>query len=245
LQKEFGPKGLVVVGVTNEPESLVTKAVDGNRMKFPVAMTKGEDFERAYGVEGFPSSYLVDADGFVAWQGHPGNFDDDQLTELLKEVWVPPALPEKHAALAKLLGEKNLAKAKAALDKALAAAPDDAELKAAVESIAGRVTARLEAARAAEQDGDPARARKLYQEVVERFGGIPEADEARTALAALAKDKGAQPELQAADKLAEAIATWRKGDLEKGLKAMRGVAKKHEGTRAGAKAAEIAALYPD
>ncbi len=99
MQKEFGPKGLVVVGVTNEPESLVTKAVDGNRMKFPVAMTKGEDFERAYGVKGFPSSYLVDADGFVAWQGHPGNFDDDQLKELLEVVWVPPALPEKHAAL--------------------------------------------------------------------------------------------------------------------------------------------------
>jgi hypothetical protein len=245
LQKEFGPKGLVVVGVTNEPESLVTKFVDSARMKFPVALTKGEDFERAYGVAGFPSSYLVDADGFVAWKGHPGNFDDEQLTELLKDVWVPPAVPEEHAALGKLLAEKNLAKAKAALDKALAAAPDDADLTAAVESIAGRITVRIEAARAAEQDGDPARARKLYQEVVDRFGGIAAADEARTALAALAKSKAAQPELAAADKLDEAIATWRKGDLEKGLKAVRGVAKKHEGTRAGAKAAEIAELYPD
>lgn len=235
----------MVVGVTNEPESLVAKTVTANKMKFPVAMTKGEDFERAYGVRGFPSSYLIDADGFVVWSGHPGAFEEGLLEELLKDVWLPPALPERHAALNKLLAERNLTKAVAAIDKALAGAPDDADLKAASEALGGRVTALLEAAAAAEQENDFARARKLYTEAVERFAGVPAAAPAKTALAALAKNKAALPELDAADKLDEAVATWRKGDLEKGLKAIRAVARKHEGTVAGKRAAEIADQYPE
>jgi hypothetical protein len=56
MQEEFGPKGLVVVGVTNEPESLVTKHIDKKKMNFPVAIVGGDDFDRAYGVRAFPSS---------------------------------------------------------------------------------------------------------------------------------------------------------------------------------------------
>ena len=167
------------------------------------------------------------------------------LEELLKDVWLPPVLPERHAALNKLLAERNLSKAVAAVEKALAGAPEDADLKAASESLRGRVTALLEAAAAAEQANDFARARKLYAEAVDRFASVPAAAPAKEALAALSRNKAALPELDAADKLDEAIATWRKGDLEKGLRAIRAVAKKHEGTAAGKRAAEIAEQYPE
>ena len=43
----------MVVGVTNEPESLVTKHVEKVGMEFPVARVQGESADGPYGIRGF------------------------------------------------------------------------------------------------------------------------------------------------------------------------------------------------
>lgn len=235
----------MIVGVTNEPESMVTKDVAKKKMKYPVAIVEGEDFDRQYGIRGFPTSFLVGPDGEILWTGHPGSFEPEMLEEHLQKLWLPPTLPDKHAALNELLAERNLAKAWKALEKARAASPDDADLTAVAEKISARVTARLEEGRTAEQAGDFAAARRAYVEVTEVFGGVPGAEAAKTALADLAKNKLAKAELDAADKLDEALAQWRGGDLEKGLRGIRAVLKKHEGTAAGKVAAEFIDRHPE
>ena len=53
-----------------------------------------------------------------------------------------------------------------------------------------------------------------FEAITPRFGGVPEADPAKAAIAALAKNKEAKLPFEADDKLRAAFATWRKGDLE-------------------------------
>ena len=235
----------MIVGVTNEGTGLVTPDVAKKKMKYPIAVVEGDTFDQQYGIEGFPTSFLIGPDGAVVWTGHPGAFDEELLAKQLERIWVPPAVSDKHADIAKALGEKNLAKAWKALDKALAAAKEDEELKAAREALGKRVDTQLEVAKAAESSGDFAAARRAWQDVVDRFGGVPEAEPAKAALAALGKNKDAKLELEAADRLDDALSTWRKGDLEKGLKAIRAVAKKYTATTAGKRAQALSDLHED
>jgi hypothetical protein len=241
----LGPKGLVVVGVTNEGEGMVAPDVTKKKMKFPIAIVEGAAFDMQYGVRGFPSSFLIGAEGEVLWAGHPSGLDEEFMAEQLAHIWMPPAVSDKNADIAKALGDNNLAKAWKALDKALTSKPDDAELKGAKDALVARVTALLEQARTAESSADFAGARRAYQQVVDRFGGVPEAEPAKAAIAALGKNKEAKLPIEADDKLRDAFATWRKGDLEKGLKAIRAVAKKYAGTEAGKRAQAIADLHEE
>src|SRR5262249_10358553 len=55
LLKDYGPRGLVVVGVTNEGEAMVAPDVEKKKMKYPIAVLSGEDFDQQYGIESFPT----------------------------------------------------------------------------------------------------------------------------------------------------------------------------------------------
>jgi hypothetical protein len=69
--------------VTNEDEALVRKKIEQAGMKFPVARTSGDSAERAYGVKGFPSTFLIDAGGRLVWSGHPAELDETKIRDLL------------------------------------------------------------------------------------------------------------------------------------------------------------------
>ncbi len=229
----------MVVGVTNEPKSLVEEAIKKKRMKFPVAMVETPE-EDAYGVRGFPTSYLLDVDGTILWTGHPGNFDNEfgrkGLEEALKRTRVPPAVPEEHErTLGKLVAKGDYGKAWSAASKSMVKEASE-PLKAFVGALESMVTQRLEAARAAEEAGEFGRAAALYEEVVEHFGGLPGSTDAETALAALAKNEAAVDELEAAKKWREAMKVWREGDFEKALKSVGSIAKNFRKTPTGERA---------
>lgn len=244
MQKEFGPKGLVVVGVTDEPKSLVGPDVQKKKMKYPVASSVGSDFMTQYGVRGFPTAFLIDADGMVAWTGHPGEFDEGLLTELLTKVQVVPTLPEANADITKLFESRSYGKAWAALQKAQAKAPDDAALKAASESLSSAVKRKLDEATEAVGDGRFGDAQRLYRSLMESFAGVPGAEAAKPAADALKKDAAAKDELAAADRVDTAIEQFKKGEMEKAAKAFASTAKKYPDTPSGKRAAELADLYP-
>jgi hypothetical protein len=241
LQKELGPKGLVVVGVTNEPESLVGKDVVKSKMRHPILITSGEDNERNYAIEGFPSGYVIDPDGVIVWEGHPGNLDEDWLKEqLAKLTVVPPVLPDEWKDVNAQFAKRKFGKAQAALAKALVKAPDNAELKAASEWIGKALQDKLAAAKTAVTDGEFGRAMKHYTEVTAQFDGVPGAEAGKAGAEELKKDKAAADELGAYGKLQEAIAQWRKGELDKGVRGFAAVAKKYPDTPSGKRAAELA-----
>jgi hypothetical protein len=230
--------------VTNEPESLVTKHIDKKKMKFPVAIVGGSEFDRAYGVKGFPSSFLIGPDGTVEWAGHPGNFPDSELERLLEHVRLPPALGDEHEDLRELLAGRSFDKAWKQVERDLARNAEDEQLKTVSEYLASSVTDMLASAEAAVGEGQFGKARRIYEELQDDWKGVPGAEAAKAALAELKKNKEAKDELSASEKLDDAIALFRKGELEKAAKSFAVIAKKYPDTPSGRRAEELAELHP-
>ncbi len=239
----------MVVGVTNESKSLVEKAVSKNRMKFPVAMVKTPE-ESAYGIRGFPSSYLLDVDGTILWKGHPGAFESSygraQLEQDLKRTSVVPPAPEgREKALSKYVDKGDFGRAYQAATGVLSKEPEDEPLKMFVKSIEDIVEARNREAKLAEDDGAYAKALALYTGLSNQFAGVPGAEEAGTFAKELASNKEAKDDLAAAKKWDSAMASWRKGDFDKALKSVSSIARKYEDTATGERAMDMLSRHGD
>jgi len=77
LQKEYKDKGLVVIGITDENESLVRSFVKqmGKNLGYTIAVDKRQATSRAYmggvGAMGIPHTFVIDQQGRLAWHGSP------------------------------------------------------------------------------------------------------------------------------------------------------------------------------
>lgn len=93
LQRDYGSKGLRVVGFTAEDPSnsldsvrdLVARQKD--RLGYAIAFEKGDSTTQAWleasGEMGLPSAFLVDRTGRLAWIGHPMELDHDVIERVL------------------------------------------------------------------------------------------------------------------------------------------------------------------
>jgi len=86
LHERYADRGLVVVGLTDEEETVVRSKVEEVGMRFPVSLVHDAAVDRAYGVNGFPTTVLVDARGDVAWSGHPADLTEERVRALLDEA---------------------------------------------------------------------------------------------------------------------------------------------------------------
>jgi len=160
----------VVVGVTNEPESLVEKAIKKKHMKFPVAIVKTTE-EQPFGVKGFPTSFLVDVDGTILWKGHPGAFGREfgkkQLETLLEKTSALPALPDKYVkSVKKHLEKRAYGKAHGAILKTMKRDPGNAALKSFVDKIESIVSVKVETAQGFEEEGEYGQAMVVYEQLL-------------------------------------------------------------------------------
>lgn len=78
LQKELGPKGLIVIGVSSEPVKTVAKfvAAQGEAMGYRVAVddanrTTFNNYMQAFGLDGIPYAFVIDKEGRLVWHGSP------------------------------------------------------------------------------------------------------------------------------------------------------------------------------
>ena len=96
LSKEFGPKGLIVVGLNcDQPDTQpeVRRFVVQNGMNYIVTLTgdANADAQTAYNVISYPTLVLIDKNGYVRWsQTGAGCGDDIDLP-----VWIKQLLAEK------------------------------------------------------------------------------------------------------------------------------------------------------
>jgi len=86
LLEKFGPQGLVILAITDEDRETVEAFAKGSPMKYAVGLDAGRRTTDAYGIEGIPSSFLIDATGKVVWEGHPLMLEDEQIKALLAAV---------------------------------------------------------------------------------------------------------------------------------------------------------------
>ena len=69
LHKQYAPKGLVIVSLTNEPKETVEPFA--KQMGMTYALGGGSMSGRDYGIRGIPHAFLIDPSGSVVWRGHP------------------------------------------------------------------------------------------------------------------------------------------------------------------------------
>ena len=93
LWAKYRDRGLVVLAVTDEGRSLVDKFVETTSSSHPIIIEDG-DSAGDYGISGFPTTYLIDVNGKIAWMGH-GGVQEADIERLLADVVVPPVLPRK------------------------------------------------------------------------------------------------------------------------------------------------------
>ena len=77
VQKQFKDKGVTIIGISNEEIDTVRTFVKkmGSEMDYTVAVDVtgkvGAGYMKAFGQNGIPTAFIVDAGGNVAWVGHP------------------------------------------------------------------------------------------------------------------------------------------------------------------------------
>lgn len=83
IYAKFKERGLVVVGVTDEPNSVIRKFQKEVPMDYPTATDTGGRLSEKMGVTGIPAAFLADKTGTIVWQGHPGTLTDADIEKAL------------------------------------------------------------------------------------------------------------------------------------------------------------------
>lgn len=82
MQKKFKDKGVVLVALSDEPRSKVAPYISNHKLPYIVGGSARETLQD-YKIRGFPTMYLVDPQGKIAWVGHPMEAEGE-LDTLLK-----------------------------------------------------------------------------------------------------------------------------------------------------------------
>jgi len=104
MQKQFQDKGVVLVALSYEPKDKVSSYVKKNKVPYIVGSDAGTARD-AYGIRGFPTMFLIDPEGKIAWKGHPMEAEP-AIEKLLKSK-----PPKAKGGLGKATGTEALAKA--------------------------------------------------------------------------------------------------------------------------------------
>ncbi|RMH01530.1 MAG: hypothetical protein D6702_11505 [Planctomycetota bacterium] len=231
--REFEPQGLVMLALTDESTGTVERFMENNEMPYPIGC--GAKSARAYGVQGIPSAFLIDADGVIVWQGHPGAGGwEGMIPKLLAAArdagpgWDPGEVPE---ALAKAAAAARAGKMKEAVK--LAERARKAEPAAAESFLAGLGEAadrKLERARALAAEGRYFEAGERLRELEEAFKGTDWAARFSEQRLAWVKDKQAKALAALDRKRVQANADARSGKAAKAAKALAKLAEEAAGT---------------
>jgi thiol-disulfide isomerase/thioredoxin len=75
VHDELGPKGLVLLSITDQSKAGVENFLKEKPMRY--VLGTGSELASEYGVEGIPYAFVVGRDGKVAWRGNPNDKDFD------------------------------------------------------------------------------------------------------------------------------------------------------------------------
>ena len=241
LHEKFEAEGLTVLAVTTEDRAKVDAFVESTGATHPIVI-ESSDSGRAYGIGGYPASFLIDGTGSVVWSGHPAGVKDEQIQELLATLL--PELPKSLSAISKAISKDKYAAAQKLVLKKQAVEDLPAEETEALELVANwldsrRASAKKRVERAMGKD-DFYSAWVTWDEVADAWKGDPFAKEADAAIKALLAEKGPKTEIKAGKKLAKIKAKLTELGAKKGIKQLEAFeSKKYDGTLAQKEAAAL------
>lgn len=222
LHEEYADRGLKVVGITTESEGLIERHIEEHDMRFPLAsVDQGE--EDNYGIRGFPTSFLIDADGMIVWRGHPAKFEREfgrkRLERLLDETSIVPDISGQHRRIARYVDKGDLGDAweKACDELEDGDAPDLVEFRDRIEAMVDARLAKVEDLCDEERYGQAA---VILDQITETFDGMPQAEKAEELLDALEDDDDAEDDIDAYDDYVKAMEYWREGEFDRALETL-------------------------
>lgn len=83
MQKKFESKGVILVALSYEATGVVAPYVSQHKISYIVG-GDAKATRDAFGISGYPTAFLVDPEGKVAWTGHPMTAEK-AIEKLLKE----------------------------------------------------------------------------------------------------------------------------------------------------------------
>ncbi|HEY3244225.1 MAG TPA: redoxin family protein [Phycisphaerae bacterium] len=127
LQAKFKNK-LVVIGVSSEEAGTVKSFVNRRSdMQYTVAVDNNGKSNASYvmaaGVSGIPFAFVIDQKGVIAWQGHPGLGDFDEVVEKVVRGKYDPRVPGIFDKAEAAYREKNYDQALSHLNEILGLDP--------------------------------------------------------------------------------------------------------------------------
>ena len=84
IHKKYEAKGLVVIGLSDEPNQVIKPFAKAKNMEYNVGTDKGGKLSKELGLTGIPHAILVNKAGEVVWEGHPAGLKDEEIEKLLK-----------------------------------------------------------------------------------------------------------------------------------------------------------------
>ncbi len=234
--KEYAPQGLALLALTDESAKIVEGGLERKGVKVPeypigCATRSGN----AYGVRGIPAAFLLNYDGEIVWQGHPGGDGWVKLLpELLAEaadagpIWDPG---ERDDALAKAVAaakEGKLRDAKVEADRA--AKKEPLKAKQFLVDLEATAKRRLDRGNMIANKFKPQEALNYFNVQISAFKGSGLEKEMMAAAKAIKADKDNKTILGLDKKRLQAVDALREGDRKKALKDLRSLVKKAKGT---------------
>lgn len=203
IQERWGPKGLSVIGVTDESPSLTEPWISANKATYAYAYDTAGELSRFFRVSSIPRAIIVSADGTVLFNGHPSEVDDALLAKAVEGAVSKPWW-EWSGAAAGVKAALQKSDFKSALDLAgqLGEADDGPKTLAVVRKM---VQSRAADLRSAHQAGDFLRARTVAETLQKELAGLPEGAEAERIATEIAGDPKALEVIQGQQKLAKIV----------------------------------------
>lgn len=236
----MGPRGLTVIGVTDESEAKVQPYLEKNGVDYLIALGGAE----GYRTKGIPHAWLVDASGTVVWEGHPASLKSEQIEGYLKDVRLTPSfddLPEGLAKAAKSLNKGDFGKGWSALEKKLEDPGVGSEAQAAIDEIKAYGQRKLDLVDRYADGGSYTAGMDLLAALSKKWRGTEIGDAAKAKSKEWKRDKTIKAELAGEKILAKAEALARAKNPAAAAKLARSVANgsKYAGTTCQARAQKM------
>lgn len=239
LWAKYKDKGVVIIGITNEPKGLVDTFVGKRSPKYPI-IVESSDSTIGFDVNKFPSEFVIGPDGRIAGTV----FDPGLIDSLLPKQHVAPKLPEKAIAAAKALEKGKYSDVRKALEAFAAGkvtVEEMSEANAFVKWIDDTGTNVLADAAAADKAGNAADAADTYAGLVDDYAGLDAATKAADLLKALLADPARKKEVDGAKALDKTRDEARGKSAKKAIPMYKAIIAGFKDTKAAAKATKIIA----
>ncbi len=237
LSKEYAEQPFTLIGVTDEPVSLVESKMGEFGMTYPVAA--GFKPTRSYGIPSYPHAVVLNHEGKVIYKGSAWEIPKSLFEEAFAEAKAdqPWQAKERHAVLkraAKSAREGNIGVAWKAAESARKKAAEDADAMSAIDAfqqeILDRGAMRSTKANKIAETGCYFVAVEYLTEQSKYYKGAPPEKEWKLLTKEWLKDKTIKLQYDLDKKRLSALESAYKGDKAKAVKSLKKLMEKASGT---------------